>query len=280
VMADRQVLQRLLRKAASGVPMRLGVGVESIAAFDADAGVDVVFTDGTRGRYAVVVGADGIRSRVRALCFGAIRPDYVGQTYWRTSAGVDLVEHATIMFDADRYVAVMPLGGGRSYLAWQLRAPEPFDDPVDGRIARLRERFGDFAEPGASALAALADDAALHFGPSEELAIDAWQRGPILLVGDAAHALSPSMAQGGSLAIEDAVVLAEELARAARGGAGTAGLDPIATRAALAACVARRRPRIEWVRQRTRVEIAQLNRGAGHLDERTASVQAVLGASI
>jgi len=266
VMIDRQVLQRILRDAASGVPTRLGAGVEAISA--TPDGAEVGLADGARRRYSLVVGADGIRSRVCARWFGATRPRYVGQMYWRTAAAVEIVDRATMMFDADRYVVAMPLGGGITYLAWQLRASAPFEDAVAGRIDRLRTRFGDFADPGARALASLTDDASVHFGPAEELEIDAWHRGPVVLIGDAAHACSPSMAQGGSLALEDAVVLAEELARQAD------------RETALSAYVARRRPRVDWVRRRTRVEIEGLNRGATHLDERSASVEEVLGKPI
>lgn len=268
VMIDRQALQAVLRDAAAAVPTRLGVAIASISTAEQDGNAAVVFSDGTRGRYDLVVGADGIRSSVRRLCFEPVRPRPVGQTYWRTSRRVELVDCATMMVDADRYVAVMPLGGGMTYLAWQVHAAVPFDDPPEGRIARLRARFADFGEPAASALASLGDEAELHFGPAEELDIAAWHRGPVVLIGDAAHACSPTLAQGGSLAVEDAVVLAEELAR---------GVD---RETALAAFVARRKPRVDWVRERTHHEIEQLNRGADHLAERTEQVRAVLARAI
>src|SRR5690606_10660630 len=111
----RQVLQAVLRDAASAVPTRLGVAVASISTTEPDGRAAVVFSDGTRGRYDLVVGADGIRSSVRALCFEPVRPRPVGQTYWRTARRIELVDCATMMVDADRYVAVMPLGGGMSY---------------------------------------------------------------------------------------------------------------------------------------------------------------------
>ncbi|HZO09237.1 MAG TPA: FAD-dependent monooxygenase, partial [Myxococcota bacterium] len=234
---DRKALQRLLLGACDGVRVRLGTALGSIAA-DAR-GAEVGFADGSRGSYELVVGADGIRSTVRRLCFDAAPPSYVDQLYWRSAVEADLVACATMMFDVDRYVAVVPLGGGSTYVAFQLRRATPFDDPVERRIERLRERFGDFASPAPEALACLDGDASLHFGRAEEIRIDAWHAGAVALLGDAAHACSPTMAQGGSLAVEDAVVLAEELARAS---------EP---RAALERYVARRAPRTRWVRERT-----------------------------
>jgi FAD-dependent urate hydroxylase len=78
----------------------------------------------------------------------------------------------------------------------------------------------------------------VHHSTIEEVALDAWVRGPVVLIGDAAHATSPNMAEGAAMALEDALVLADCL----RHGA---------TPAALADFEARRRPRTDWVRAQT-----------------------------
>jgi len=265
VVVDRRALQRALRTAAAAVPVRLGTGVAGIDTHSA--GVHVTFSDGTTGDYEVVVGADGIRSTVRRLVFGPPTIRYVGQMYWRTAVAADLVEVATMMFDRDRYVVVFPVGGGVTYVAFQLRSSEPLAD-AEGTVAQLRARFADFAAPAPSALDAVDGDPALHFGPAEEVVDHLWHCGSVVLIGDAAHACSPTMAQGGSLAIEDAVVLSEELAR-----------QRIAA-AALEAFAARRAPRAAWVRGRTHQEIEMLNRGVGHLGERSQETKAVLGQPI
>jgi FAD-dependent urate hydroxylase len=90
-----------------------------------------------------------------------------------------------------------------------------------------------------SLLSSLADRALVHRSMIEEVTLDAWTRGRVVLIGDAAHATSPNMAQGAAMALEDALVLAESLRR----------LDTIP--AALTAFEARRRPRTEWVRAQT-----------------------------
>ena len=85
------------------------------------------------------------------------------------------------------------------------------------------------------------DDIAAQRDPMaiEEVALDSWARGRVLLIGDAAHATSPNMAQGAAMALEDALVLAEYLER------------PDSIPDALAAFEARRRPRTDWVRAQT-----------------------------
>jgi 2-polyprenyl-6-methoxyphenol hydroxylase-like FAD-dependent oxidoreductase len=230
--------------------------------------VRVAFADGTEGHYELVVGADGIRSTVRRMCFGPSTLRYVGQMYWRAAVDAELVDVPTMMFADGRYVVVFPLGGGVTYVAWQLHCAKPFQDDVDGRRLRLRERFADFLGPAPAALASLRDDASAHFGWAEELDTEQWYSGRVVLLGDAAHACSPTMAQGGSPAIEDGVVLAEALDVA--GDVGSA-LDQY---------VARRSPRVGWVRERTHVEIEMLNRGATHLSERARETKAMLASEV
>jgi 2-polyprenyl-6-methoxyphenol hydroxylase-like FAD-dependent oxidoreductase len=103
------------------------------------------------------------------------------------------------------------------------------------------------------------DDGQVHFGPAEEIERDRWRAGRVLLVGDAAHACSPTLAQGASMAFEDAVVLAELFGDSARGAA--------AVDRALDDFVARREPRARWVRERTRLHMQVLNEGSPELTQ-------------
>jgi 2-polyprenyl-6-methoxyphenol hydroxylase-like FAD-dependent oxidoreductase len=98
----------------------------------------------------------------------------------------------------------------------------------------LGRLFSGFAEPVPEVLDSIAERD-LHRATIEEVALDSWVRGRVLLVGDAAHATSPNMAEGAAMALEDALVLAECLAR----------LEAIP--AALSAFEARRRPRTDPV---------------------------------
>jgi 2-polyprenyl-6-methoxyphenol hydroxylase-like FAD-dependent oxidoreductase len=111
---------------------------------------------------------------------------------------------------------------------------EAFTDPLDGRLRRLRERFAGFGGHARDFLAALEKDEDVHVAAIKPVELDS--RANTVLVGDAAHASMPNMGQGGAMALEDAVVLAESL---------RSGPD------ALARFEARRRPRVEWVQRQS-----------------------------
>lgn len=239
----RAVLQQILLQAVTGVPVHMGTTVAALT--DRGEHVDVALTDGTEIRAELVVGADGIRSRVRELSIGRLRPRYVGQMYWRGAVADELVETATMLFDTNRFIALLPLGSGVTYVALQEHTAQPLENGV-------LDRFADFGGPIPRALDALRADRNAHYGPAEEIERDEWRSGRVLLIGDAAHACSPTLAQGGSLAIEDAIVLADLLASDRR-------ID-----GALDEFVARRRPRAQWVRERTHHQIELLNAGAPH----------------
>ena len=256
VAIHRAALQRVLRDGAADVPVRLGTTVTRLTEL-ADA-VEASLSDGTTARYDLVIGADGIRSSVREMYFDATPPQYVGQMYWRTSVNADVVPTATMMFDERRFVALIPLGSGQTYVAAQLFGVAPFELAPADVVAAARARFADFASPMGEALSHF-DDETVHFGPAEEIQCDQWRAGRVLLVGDAAHACSPTLAQGASMAFEDAVVLAELL----EGVAATTASVP----RTLDAFVARREPRARWVRERTRLHMQVLNDGSAEFTQ-------------
>jgi 2-polyprenyl-6-methoxyphenol hydroxylase-like FAD-dependent oxidoreductase len=110
-----------------------------------------------------------------------------------------------------------------------------------GRLRRLRERFSAFGGLVKAYLAKLECDEQIHCAAIESLELDHWQKGRVVLIGDAAHASSPMMGQGGCMAIEDATVLAELLKSAK------------SIEDALNAYVLRRRARVDWVQSQSSV---------------------------
>src|SRR5262249_26599007 len=235
----RSALQRVLLDGAAAVPSRLGTSVLSLT--QDDQRVFVGFTDGSSGVYDLVVGADGIASTVRKLTLSEAPPVYAGQTVWRSLAPIRPRGLTALQFHMGDgcFFGLCPVGDGQTYGFGNVTEPRRYDD-VHGRLARLRERFAGFGPRVQDYLAALELDEQIHCAAVEWVEQDAWRSGRVVLIGDAAHATSPMMGQGGCLAMEDALVLAE-LLRATE-----------SVERALDLYESRRRPRVGWVQQQSR----------------------------
>jgi 2-polyprenyl-6-methoxyphenol hydroxylase-like FAD-dependent oxidoreductase len=216
---------------------RLGTSVTSVT--QEDELVTVSFDDAAVADYDLVVGADGISSDVRRLAVGGPAPAYGGQMAWRSLAPIrpSSLDGVQFWLGEDRFFGLCP-AGGVTYGFGNLTCAR-LHEPVAGRARRLRERFAGFGAPVREYLAAVERDADIHCSPIEWLPGAAWSHGRVVLIGDAAHAMSPMMGQGGCMAIEDALVLADELRRA------------VDIPAAIAAFAERRRPRVDWVREQS-----------------------------
>ena len=234
----RGEMQRALLAAAAGATLRSGTSISALAE-DGD-GVRVELSDGSITTYDLVVGADGIASAVRTLALDATPPAYGGQMVWRSLAPVrprGLTKLQFLLGDGC-FFGLCPVGGGCTYGFGNVAGPRVRDEPA-GRLTRLRERFAHFGPIVHEYLAAVESDDRIHCSAIEWLTQETWRGGRVVLIGDAAHASSPMMGQGGSLAVEDAWVLAEALHSA----------DSVER--ALDDYVVRRSPRVQWVRQQS-----------------------------
>jgi len=233
---SRAVLHDVLRSGSGRC--RLGTAVTGVT--QDGRSVSVSFDDGTVAGYDLVVGADGINSDVRRLVFGGPAPAYAGQMAWRSLAPVRprSLDGVQFWLGEDRFFGLCPVGDGVTYGFGNIACVRRHE-PAGGRARRLSEHFAGFGEPVRQYLAAVPRDGDIHCSPVECLPEPRWSAGRVVLIGDAAHAMSPMMGQGGCMAIEDAFVLADELRHAAD------------VPAAVAAFGARRRPRVEWVREQS-----------------------------
>jgi FAD-dependent urate hydroxylase len=238
VALHRADLHEVLAFHGDPVPVRLGVSPRTFRQHNGIVAVE--FDDGSTSGYDLVVGADGIHSQVRQLVVGAgvVRP--VGQLAWRfVTKCPPAVTTWTVLFGRRASFLAVPIGGGKVYCysdALTNSAPGQEADDVTGQLARL---LAGFTGPVPVILDALGPNGAAYVAPIEEVILDEWSRGSVLLIGDAAHATSPNMAQGAAMALEDGLVLAECLAAA--GGVPEA----------LVRFQARRRPRTQWVLAQT-----------------------------
>ena len=232
----RSDLHEALREAV-GAPIRFGTTVEAVHADEA--GVRVRLSDGSIRECDVLVGADGIHSSVRRLVLDGAATRFVGQVSWRfvIEAGPP-IDTWTVMLGRGRAFLLLPIGDSRLYCYADVNTPDG-RDPTEGELDRFVHLFRDFAEPVSIVLGRLLPSQARYFSPIEEMAPGPWVKGRVVLIGDAAHAVAPNMAQGASMAMEDALVLAEILATA----------QPVT--ACLAAFERRRARRTRWVREHT-----------------------------
>ncbi|MGH2824739.1 MAG: FAD-dependent monooxygenase [Thermoleophilaceae bacterium] len=232
----RAELHALLREAAGELPIRIGLAVKRLD--QRDGAVSVDFSDGTSGAYDLVVGADGIHSAVRRLAFKPTAvPRPVGQIGWRFLAPrPPEVTTWSVMLGHGTAFLTLPIAGDRVYCYCDVVSRPGPDTPEQVAPERLGELFSEFADPAATLLAKLDVAADIHVSTIEEVALDRWGRERVVLIGDAAHATSPNMAQGAAMALEDALVLTDCL--------HTIPAIPDA----IAAFEAKRRPRTDWVR--------------------------------
>ncbi len=163
-----------------------------------------------------LVGADGLRSAVRAQALGDGAPVYRGYPVWRGVArDAGLARRIggvlTETVGAGRRFGTVPIGGER--VAWWATANEPegTDDASEGRKAKLLRLFADWHAPVPELLEATPEAEILKNDTYDRPPVRHWGTGRVTLLGDAAHPTTPNFGQGGCMAIEDAAVLARNL---------------------------------------------------------------------
>ena len=208
----RRALHKVLgdRAIAAGAEVRLGVFAESLA--DDGEGVTAIFSDGSKGRFDIVVGADGVHSQTRALLFPDLPgAEFTGQSVWRYNLPRPADLDALHVYNGAIGAGLVPISERLMYL--YLTTPEPGNPryPREGLAEAMRSKVP-------AALSDLArhitDDDAVVYRPLETVLVEGtWHKGRVVLLGDAVHASTPHLGQGAGMAIEDSIVLAEELAR-------------------------------------------------------------------
>lgn len=236
----RAELHELLLAGAADARVRLGVTVTALE--DTGSEVRVTFSDGTQGAYELVVGADGIHSTVRALCFAdaGAQVRYAGYTCWRfVTDNVAHFEGMVEQWGAGRRAGVVSLKNDRVYVFLTENGPAAGVDPTERRHPHVAAKFSRFEGPARPLLDRLAQDdgVALLRHDIAELDGQVWRKGRVALLGDAAHATTPNLGQGAGMAIEDALAL----------GLCLEGKSAADVPTALAAWEAQRAPRVAAV---------------------------------
>jgi 2-polyprenyl-6-methoxyphenol hydroxylase-like FAD-dependent oxidoreductase len=238
VALHRAELQTALREGCMDVPIALGTTVESLTPHGPVAGARL--SDGRELDVDLVVGADGIWSRTREQLLGAYTPKLSPFVGFRAVVPRAPELQEPTYFLGDGQVGVLcPIDAVRAYLYVGTASERGVSDPSDGNLDHFLELFADFGGLLAAAMREVKTHSDLAFGVDGVVELDRWHQGRGVVIGDAAHAALPSMAQGASMAIEDAVVLARQLE------------DADSVESALLAFESRRRPRTGQVQRRS-----------------------------
>lgn len=226
----RPQLHKILTDKATDAGAAIEYGKTFTDLTDGPDGVEVSYSDGSRNVVDIVVGADGVYSKVRPYVLAEdLKPVYIGQSAFRLNIPREPeIDRIILQHGPDGVAGFVPIGPGLAYIFYNSTWEEGrWLEP--GKTAdELRKRLAPFG--GLAGLVRdryVNDSAAIVFRPEEWLiAPPPWHRGRIVLIGDAVHAVTPHLGQGAAQAIEDGVVLAECLSALD----GIDGIDKALTR--------------------------------------------------
>jgi salicylate hydroxylase/6-hydroxynicotinate 3-monooxygenase len=194
--------------------------------------VSLTFEDGERVKADVVIGADGVHSLIRDHVAGQENPRFTGRIAYRTTfptsllKGVDIGMSRTKWWGPDRHIVIYHTTANRDEVYFVTSTPEKADWitkeswSIKGDLQELQEAFKDF-HPDVRAVLAAAPE--VHkWGIFERDPLPQWTLGRITLLGDSCHPMTPYMASGAAMALEDAVILARCLEGASAASIETA----------------------------------------------------------
>ena len=190
-----------------------------------DAGVSLLFEDGHQAQHDVVLGADGIHSKVRTALFGEEQPRFTGVVSFRAVVPTDKVRHVPEIEAFTKWwgpnpqsqIVTFPLNRGRDTFIFATTGQDSWHEESwtsPGDVNELRSFYRDY-HPDARALLD-ACDSVLKSALYEREPLPQWSVGRVSLLGDACHPMLPFMAQGAGMAIEDGVVVARCLSQVQR----------------------------------------------------------------
>jgi len=256
LLAHRGDLHAALASAVPAGCIRLGhklIGLD-----ETSERIKLTFANGTIATADAVVGADGVHSIVRDILFGASSVNFTGRIAYRTTypaslLGGEKIDDCTKWWGEDRHIVIYYVKPDRSEVYLVTSQPEPGfrieSWSAKGDVKELRKAFAGFSFEVERVLAACPD---VHkFAIVERDSLDHWAEGRVTLLGDACHPMTPYMAQGAAMAIEDAAVLSRCLDGVEREGIADAFSRFEATRKQRTTRVQETSRRNTWLKEKT-----------------------------
>jgi 6-hydroxynicotinate 3-monooxygenase len=221
-------------------------------------GVRLTFANGTEANADAVIGADGVHSIVKTILFGDSELNFTGKIAYRTTFPAHLlngfqIDDCTKWWGEDRHIVMYYVKPDRSEVYFVTSVPEP-DFRVEswsakGDVKTLRAAFEGFHPQVQQVLAACPS---VHkWALVDRDPLDRWSDGNVTLLGDACHPMTPYMAQGAAMAIEDAAVLSRCLDGVEREGISEALQRFAATRKERTSRVQQTSRTNTWLKDRT-----------------------------
>jgi len=213
----RRDLHDILHGEAVSLGANIEMGTSVTEIINNPDGVVVTLTDGTQRHYDLLVAADGIYSKVRKLVFGEFEQRYVGASVWRYGflrpAGLDT---GYVYMGKKSKVGLIPTTKDTIYMF--VVSVEGKDNPLIQKeefVPKLKSYLDEFDVPFVNEVKPqITNPDEVNYHPLKVVSIPApWYKERVILIGDAAHATVPQLGSGAALAIEDAVVLSEELGK-------------------------------------------------------------------
>ncbi|TFV99850.1 FAD-dependent monooxygenase [Leifsonia flava] len=210
----RPDLARILvdRATEVGASVHFGTTVTGIASDDD--GVDLTLSDGSSGRYDLVIGADGLHSRVRELIGIDVGPQRTGMGIWRAFVNRPAsVTHTELYYGGPCFIAgYCPTGDDTMYAYLVEKAEDRSAVTDEQAVEIMRDLSMAYHGPWDDFRADLSTASRVNYTWfTQHVVPDAWNRGRVVIIGEAAHSGPPTLAQGAAQAVEDASVLAELL---------------------------------------------------------------------
>jgi len=194
----------------AGANIRFGAKVTGLR--HTDDGVEVFVNDESAGEYDLLIGADGLNSTVRELLGIETKPEPTGMGIWRTFVSRPAeVEHSELYYGGPVYIAGYTPTGEDTMYAFLVEKAQDRQGVTDEEAKEIMfEESRAYEGPWDSIRVDLASGSRVNYTWfTSHLIEGAWNRGRVVVIGDAAHSCPPTIAQGAAQALEDAVVLTE-----------------------------------------------------------------------